>query len=164
MGQHLVNFVIVDAYVAGVVDFLNDGEVRDILDLLSLVGGATRSTLAPCHLRAAWRGKHLLLVCLSIIGHLLLLDDHTIEAGIQYLDDVRMAALREDVNLSEKAFQALLLVDHVLDSHDLDGDLLLRLQVDGKLDPIDIKGIRLIYKIIRQQNVFIYLNHMLILN
>ena len=45
-----------------------------------------------------------------------------------------MAALCEDVNLSEKAFQALLLVDHVLDPHDLDGDLLLRLQVDGKLD------------------------------
>jgi len=35
--------------------------------------------------------------------------------------------------------------------------LLLRLQVDGKLDPIHIKGTRLIYKIIRQQKVLFIL-------
>lgn len=66
----------------------------------------------------------------------LLLDDHAIETCIQYLDNVRMSAFRQDVDLPEEAVQALTLVDHVLDAHDLDGDLLLGLQVDGQFHPI----------------------------
>ena len=46
-----------------------------------------------------------------------------------------MPALCEDVDLREKAFKTLPLVDHVFDAHDLDCDFLAGLQVDGKFDP-----------------------------
>ena len=46
-----------------------------------------------------------------------------------------MAALGQDIDLPEEAVQALALVDHVLDAHDLYRHLLLRLQVDGQFYP-----------------------------
>ena len=56
----------------------------------------------------------------------MLLDEGSVEGGVEYLDYVRMPALGEDIDLGEEALEAFLLVEHVLDPHDLDGYLIAR--------------------------------------
>ena len=137
--KHVVHLIIVNADAAAVVYLLDDRELIAILDLvrvnifsvwiaggLSLVVGSFRSLLLLA--------EHVL-VSLHLAAHSLLLDDHAVKTGVQNLDNIRMPALSQDVDLPKEALQAFPLVDHVLDPHDLDRHLLLRLQVNGEFDP-----------------------------
>ena len=48
-----------------------------------------------------------------------------------------MAALRQNIDLGEETLKAFPFVLHVLDPHDLDRHLLLRLQINGQLDSVE---------------------------
>ena len=48
----------------------------------------------------------------------------SVETGVQDLHNVRMATLGEYVDLLEQAVEALLLTEHVLHAHELNGYLL----------------------------------------
>jgi len=73
----------------------------------------------------------------------LLLDDSAVEAGVVNFDDIWVPALSEDVDLGEEALEALSLVDHVLDAHDLDRHFFSRTQVDPKLHPKRISRLKM---------------------
>ena len=60
----------------------------------------------------------------------MLFKDGAIERGVKDLDNVGVAALRQDVDLCEQELKALLFVHHLLNSHDLNGYLLVRLKVN----------------------------------
>ena len=66
--------------------------------------------------------------------YFLLLYLGAVEAGVEDLNHVGMSALCEDVDLGKKAVKAFLLVDHLLDTHYLDGHLLASGDVDCKFD------------------------------
>ena len=74
----------------------------------------------------------------------MLLEDRAIERGVKDLHHVGVSALRQNVDLREQELQALLFVHHLLDSHDLNGDLLVCLKVNRQFYSIFQKKLKII--------------------
>ena len=64
---------------------------------------------------------HMLDQCILSTQHRALLHG-AFKARIQYLHDVRVPAFGQDVDLLKQTVEAVLLVHHILDTHELDGD------------------------------------------
>ena len=76
--------------------------------------------------------------------HEMLLKDRAIERGVKDLHNVGVAALRKDVDFREQELKALLFVHHLLNSHDLNGNLLVCLKVNCQFYSIFHKKLEII--------------------